>query len=147
MKIHTFGSELSIEAITRLLLARDIQPTQQRLKIAQVMFAAPQHLSAEQVLAKVEDKSVHVSKATVYNTLGLFVERGLINQVVVDPQRIFYDSNTEPHYHFYNVDTGTLVDVDPACIPVAIPPTLPDGTEMAGVEVIVRVRQKNSGVC
>ena len=52
------------------------------------------------------------SLATVYNTLGLFASKGLIREVIVDPSKVFYDSNTKPHHHFFNVDTGLLRDFD-----------------------------------
>ncbi len=136
------------ESTIRLLNSKGIQPTQQRVLIGSVIFEKPQHLSAEQVLEKVnqlgvESSSSKVSKATVYNTLGLFAQKGIISEVIVDPSRIFYDSNTEPHHHFYNIDTGVLTDIEPSSIELSRLPELPHGTEHAGVEVIVRVRASN----
>ena len=133
------------EEIIRLLNDHGIQPTQQRVLIALVMFEKPQHLSAEQVLDAVNqdestDSRSNVSKATVYNTLGLFARKGIINEVIVDPSRIFYDSNTLPHHHFYNVDTGVLTDIDRTQVELSRLPELPAGTEPAGVDVIVRVK-------
>ena len=51
------------------------------------------------------------SKATVYNTLGLFAKKGLVREVIVDPSKIFYDSNVSRHFHFFNTDTGMLTDI------------------------------------
>ena len=82
----------------------------------------------------------HVSKATVYNTLGLFASKGLIREVIVDPTRVFYDPNTSDHHHFYNVDTGELQDIDVADVQVSQLPELPAGTVTDGVDVIIRVR-------
>ena len=84
--------------------------TNQRLQIARILFEKEQHLSAEQILMKLSKSENPVSKATVYNTLGLFAERGLIREVVIDGMRIFYDTNASEHYHFYNVDNGELKD-------------------------------------
>ena len=58
-----------------------------------------EHLSADQVLAIVNQRHPETSRATVYNTLNLFVEKKLIREVIVDPNRVFYDPNTRPHYH------------------------------------------------
>ncbi len=127
-----------------LLQAHGILPTQQRVEIAQVLFARPQHLSADQVLAMVNRERHLVSKATVYNTLGLFAERGLVREVIVDPSRIFYDPNTDEHYHFYNVDTGTLEDIDPDQVPLGGLPEPPAGTVTEGVDVIIRVRNRDA---
>jgi Fur family iron response transcriptional regulator len=85
-----------------------------------------------------------VSKATVYNTLNLFCERGLLRTVDVDPIRQFYDSRIEPHHHFFNVDTGELTDIAPELVDLRVAAALPNGTEQAGVEVLVRVRQQRS---
>ena len=59
------------------------------------------------------------SKATVYNTLNLFLEKKLIREVIVDPSKVFYDPNTAPHHHFYNVDTGELTDIEAEAIAIS----------------------------
>lgn len=107
-----------------------------------IMLAEMQHLSADQVLARAKDEGYAVSKATVYNTLGLFAEKGLIRQVIVDPAKVFYDSNTGEHYHFYNVDTGKLIDLPAEQMAISDLPTVPAGTIAEGVDVIVRIRNK-----
>ena len=118
-----------------------VTPTQQRIDIANILFAKPQHLSAEQVLALVNEHSAMVSKATVYNTLGLFAEKGLINEVIVDPTKIFYDSNTQAHYHFYHVDTGKLEDIHASAVTLDHLPELPLGTHQERVDIIIRVNK------
>ena len=85
---------LSPHQLAGLLKRRDILPTRQRLMIARVLFNRIQHLCADQVMHFVNDGSDHVSKATVYNTLGLFARKGLIREVIVAPTRVFYDPNT-----------------------------------------------------
>lgn len=126
--------------VVELLRAHGITPTQQRVEIAQILFAKPQHVSAEQVLGLVNQQQPVVSKATIYNTLGLFAEQGLIREVIVDPSKVFYDSNTSSHHHFYNMDTGTLIDIDSEQVAIGTLPCLPAGTVAAGVEVVIRVR-------
>lgn len=133
-------SSAEIEAISRKLLAHGIQPTPQRLDIAAIFFAGDLHLSADQVIARLERGNRPVSKATVYNTLGLFAERGLLTPVSVDSSKIFYDSNTRPHYHFYNVDDGVLMDVAPGALAVDKLPAPPDGTVAEAVDIVIRVR-------
>lgn len=126
----------------QILTGRGITPTQQRVEIARVLLAQPQHLSAEELLALVNRRGHAVSKATVYNTLGLFARHGLVREVIVDPNKIFYDSNTSEHHHVYNTSTGVLTDIAPDRITVgALPPT-PEGTEVTGVDVIVRVQDR-----
>ena len=127
--------------IIERLKAAGVTPTQQRVEIAAILFARDQHMSADQVLALVNDQSPRVSKATVYNTLGLFAEKGLLREVIVDPAKVFYDSNISTHHHFYNADTGHLMDIDPLNIRIPDLPTLPAGTVAEGVDVIIRLRK------
>jgi Fur family transcriptional regulator, iron response regulator len=118
----------------------NIKTTSQRNEVARVMLSKPQHLSAEQVLSIINASGGHVSKATVYNTLNLFVKRGLIRQVIIDPTKVFYDSNTSYHYHIYNEDTGVLSDFKSDDIKFAPMPSLPENTVQSGVDVVVRVK-------
>lgn len=126
--------------VVDLMREHGITPTQQRVEIAQVLFSRPQHLSAEQVLALVNRDRHVVSKATIYNTLGLFVGKGLIREIIIDPAKVFYDPTTSPHHHFYNVDTGALMDIAADAVALSKLPDLPDGTVAEGVDVVVRIR-------
>ncbi|MNC92361.1 hypothetical protein D3C83_87680 [compost metagenome] len=76
----------------------------------------------------------------MYNTLNLFLEKKLVREVIVDPNKVFYDPNTTPHHHFYNVDTGELTDIDAGPITISGLPRLPEGMTTEGVDIIVRVR-------
>jgi len=130
--------------IAGMLRDHGILPTQQRLMIARVLFDHLRHYSADQVMTSVNDGRDRVSKATVYNTLGLFARNGLIREIIVDPTRVFYDPNTTNHHHFYNVDTGELIDIDSADLQVRELPDLPAGTVAEGVDVIIRLRTETS---
>lgn len=127
------------EEIAALLRMHEINPTSQRVEIAQALFLRGEHLSAEEIFAMVNSETARVSKATVYNTLGLFSERGLIREVVADPTRVFYDPNTAPHHHFYDTSTGRLMDIPDEDVLIGRLPALPEGMRMEGVDVIVRV--------
>ena len=119
-----------------------ILPTPQRLKIAEILLSKPQHLSAEQIIEQLRQSGSTVSKATVYNTLNLFGERGLVKELCVDPERRYYDSSTQAHHHFYNVDTGEFTDIDEHQVSFSELPELPEGTESQGVEVLIKVRSQ-----
>lgn len=130
----------SKDEIVALLRDRGVNPTTQRVEIAHALFSRGGHYSAEEVFDLVNTGQGKVSKATVYNTLGLLAERGLIRQVIVDPTRVFYDPNMAPHYHFYDVATGALTDIDAQGVDISGLPPLPEGAQMEGVDVIVRLR-------
>lgn len=117
-----------------------ILSTPQRLEVAEIILEKPQHLSADQIIERLRVSGSAVSKATVYNTLNLFSERGLVKEVMVDPVRKFYDSTTRPHHHFYNVDTGELADIPDEEVQFEALPALPEGTCRESVEVLIKVR-------
>lgn len=128
------------ESLADLLRSHGIAPTHQRIEIAHVLFERKQHLSAEQILAAVNARHAETSKATVYNTLRLFLEKRLVRELVVDPTRVFYDPNTAPHHHFYDVVTGQLTDIPADAVRITDLPALPAGTVADGVDVIIRTR-------
>src|SRR6266705_529442 len=98
---------------------------------------------ADQILSLVNSRYAETSKATVYNTLKLFLEKKLIRELVVDPARIVYDPNTEPHHHLYDVVTGRLTDVPADNVRVLGLPPLPPGTVADGVDIIIRTRPRS----
>jgi Fur family iron response transcriptional regulator len=128
------------EAVAEKLRAHGITPTHQRIEIAHVLFERHEHLSADQILALVNARHAETSKATVYNTLRLFLEKKLIRELIVDPSRVVYDPNTSPHHHFYDVVTGQLTDIPQASVRIEGLPALPPGTVADGVDVIIRTR-------
>jgi Fur family iron response transcriptional regulator len=130
------------EGLVAMLRQHDVNPTHQRIEIAYALFASGSHLSADQILARVNDRHSETSKATVYNTLNLFLEKKLIREVIVDPSKVFYDANTEPHYHLYDIDTGQLTDINASEITISGLPPVPAGVVTEGVDVVVRVRSR-----
>jgi Fur family iron response transcriptional regulator len=127
--------------MAELLRAHDINPTHQRIEIAYALFSRQEHLSADQVMTIVNGRHAETSKATVYNTLNLFLEKGLIREVIVDPSKVFYDPNTGPHHHLYEVDSGRLTDIKADDVRIEGLPALPKGMETVGIDLIVRVKR------
>ena len=130
------------ERYAQRLRERGIQPTAQRLRIAALLFCRAQHLTAEQILAGLAASGSRVSKATVYNTLNLFAQRGVIRQLELDGARGWFDSNTDPHYHFKDDESGVLIDVPAADVEFKRLPPPPDGMEYAGVDLVIRLRRR-----
>ena len=130
------------QEVEQRLESHGVMPTPQRVDVACILLSRPQHLSAEQILERLREQGSRVSKATIYNTLKLFSARGLAREVNVDPSRLFYDSTTHPHHHFYNVDTGELSDIPSEQVAIMDLPELPVGTEQESVELLIRVRDK-----
>ncbi|MEO8223280.1 MAG: Fur family transcriptional regulator [Gammaproteobacteria bacterium] len=131
--------QAQVEATLR---SHRVQPTPQRVELGMLLLAGPCHVSADQLLQALRRAGSRVSKATVYNTLKVFSRAGIIREVVLDRSRLVYDSTTTHHHHFLNEDSGELQDIDPAEVQLSRLPPLPEGTEAAGVEVIIRVRRR-----
>ncbi len=135
---------MSRSDILSLLKDHGVMPTPQRMEVAEVLLDRAQHLSADQIMDRLRDAGSLVSKATVYNTLKLFSEKGLVKECNVDPTRKFYDSTTHAHHHFYHVDSGWLSDIPADHVSIMSLPDLPDGTEQESVEVLIRIRDRKS---
>ena len=134
------ASQYTRDNLAEKLRAHGILPTHQRIQIAHALFARCEHLSADQIMAIVNERHSETSKATVYNTLNLFLEKKLIREVIVDPNKVFYDPNTSVHYHMYDVETGQLTDIDAKAIRISGLPALPQGMVTEGMDIVIRVR-------
>ncbi|MBT8135962.1 MAG: transcriptional repressor [Gammaproteobacteria bacterium] len=123
-----------------LLEEHGISATRQRREIGSVLLGEARHVTAEQVMDALAERGHRVSKATVYNTLRLFVDNGLLREVHADATRTVFDTTTAPHHHFLNVGTGELSDIELDAVRFAALPEAPDGMVADGVEVIIKVR-------
>ena len=138
---ETAGTRMSRDDAADLLREYGIIPTAQRVDVASVLLARPQHVCAEGLRQMLAGYGAPVSKATVYNTLGLFARKGLVRELFVDAGKVLYDSNITKHDHVYDLDTGVLTDVEPGVIEVGALPAPPAGTLVESVEIVIRVRR------
>ena len=127
-----------------LLRNHGITPTARRVDIAVVLLARAQHVCAEDVHRMLLRHGTPVSRATVYSTLGLFARHGIVRELVVASDRVLYDSNPASHDHIYDVDTGVLTDIEPGSVVVDALPSLPSGTRVERVDVVIRVGRSRS---
>lgn len=133
-------TEYTRDNMAELLRRRGINPTHQRIEIAYALFSRQEHVSADQIMAIVNMRHSETSKATIYNTLNLFRQKGLIREVIVDPNKVFYDPNTSEHHHFYDTVTGQLTDIPASSISISGLPDLPEGVVADGVDIVIRTR-------
>lgn len=129
------------DSVRNKLIAAGLRPTRQRLLIGENLFnGKDRHFTAENLHRDLISSGVSISLATIYNTLGVFTEVGLLNTVNVEAGRVFYDTNIRPHYHIYEVDRLHLIDVEVSDIDIRGFPELPEGQKIQHVDVIVRTR-------
>ncbi len=120
-----------------------LRPTRQRLALARLLFErGDRHVSADELHVEAVREGIGVSLATVYNTLNQFTAAGLLREVAVQSGHTYFDTNISSHHHFYREETGSLHDIPAAGLSVAGIPAAPAGTEVARVDVIVRLKSK-----
>jgi len=136
----TSSSAIALER----LRAVGLRPTRQRLALARLLIeSGDRHITAEQLHGEAAGADIRVSLATVYNTLHQFTEAGLLREVVVEPGRSYFDTNTTDHHHFFCEANGRLQDIPGENVVVSGFPLPPLGTEICRVDVIIRVRPEN----
>lgn len=120
-----------------------LRPTRQRLALAGLLVGDGQdrHVTAEWLHAAATRAGEPVSLATVYNTLRAFCEAGLINEISVDGSRSYFDTRLDDHPHFFWEEEGRLVDAPAEGLKIARLPDLPEGAELARVDVVIRLRK------
>lgn len=129
--------------VTDWLKEGGLRPTRQRLALASLLVGDGQnrHVTAESLYALSSGSGDRVSLATVYNTLRAFCEAGLLNEVVVDGSKSYFDTRTDDHPHFYWEDSHTLTDAPADELEISALPKAPDGMEVSRVDVVIRLRK------
>jgi Fur family iron response transcriptional regulator len=128
--------------VVRILEEHGIQPSAQRVAVAEHVLNKAGHPSADKVWAGVQENFPMISRATVYNTLHLFVEKGLLRELPLAPDSVLFDSNTERHHHFIDEDTGRIYDIPWDHIEVIQASPLP-GFEVDDYQVVMRGRRRS----
>jgi Fe2+ or Zn2+ uptake regulation protein len=129
-----------MRALIERLRERGIQPSAQRVAVAQYVLATHDHPSADQVLSRVRRGFPMLSRATVYNTLNLFVKKGLLREFVLAEGRVVYDPKTEAHHHFIDQGNGRIYDVPWEALKVSHVESL-KGFEVRDYQVVMRGRK------
>lgn len=124
------------------LASARLRPTRQRLLLASFLVGdgKNRHVCAETLYNQVQKAKERVSLATVYNTLRVFCDAGLLNEIVVDGAKTYFDTCTDDHPHFYCEDTGKLTDAPKEQLSIESLPKAPEGTKVSRVDVVIRVR-------
>ncbi len=129
--------------LVALLRRRGIQPTPQRLAVADFILGSRAHPSADQVLENVRRKCPTISRATVYNTLNLMAEKGLVKTQLLKEGTVIFDSNIDRHHHFIDEETGQVYDIPWEAVKVTGEKSLKE-FEIHEFQVIMRGRKKRN---
>ncbi|MCC6215398.1 MAG: transcriptional repressor [Polyangiaceae bacterium] len=128
------------------LRSHGIQPSAQRVAVAEYLLETTEHPSAEEVWARVRAKFPMISRATVYNTVNLFVEKGLVKPLILTEGRVVFDPDTRPHHHFVDDETGIIHDVPWEALKVSGTDRL-EGFELREYAVVLHGRAVGAARC
>ena len=127
--------------ILRKLASAGVRPTRQRLDVARAIFGAGnRHFTAEMIYQETRSIRFAPTLGTIYNTLNEFARCGLLREIAIYDAKLWYDTKTGPHFHFYREDTEELSDIPEEWLP-KFEIAAPDGTSIAAIDVIVRLRK------
>ncbi len=126
------------------LTGAGLRPTRQRVSLAALLVGDgnDRHVTAESLFAASTGSGEKVSLATVYNTLRAFCDAGLMQEVMVDGTKSYFDTNTHDHPHFFWEDDGKLTDAPAEQLKITKLPDAPEGAEIAKVDVVIRLRKR-----
>jgi Fur family iron response transcriptional regulator len=130
--------------VVHILEEHGIHPTAQRVAVAEYVLHTTEHPSADRVWASVQENFPMISRATVYNTLSLFVEKGLLRALHLASDSMLFDPNTDRHHHFIDEDTGQIYDVPWNQVEVRSATPL-SGFEVHEYQVVMRGRRRHGG--
>ena len=136
-----------VHALRRRLQSAQLRPTRQRVALGWLLFAkGNRHVTAEMLFEEAKTVKAPVSMATIYNTLHQFTQAGLLRSIAVEGAKAYFDTNTSPHAHFLNEETGDLMDMPAVDLAGVDMPTPPPGYEVHRVELVVRIRKSRKPV-
>ena len=120
----------------------NVTPTKQRVDLAKLIFVKKQHFTAADLISMADKSGLNISMATVYNTLSLLEDKGMLKTINIDNELKFYDTNMENHHHFYNTTMSTLTDIAHDRVTFAELPELPKTLEIESTELLIKVKNK-----
>jgi Fur family iron response transcriptional regulator len=142
MHVRLKTQEQAIDGlIRRKLEAAGVRPTRQRVDLGRVIFGGGDwHFTAEMIYQETRTIRFAPTLGTIYNTLNEFARCGLLREIAIYDAKLWYDTKTGPHFHFYREDTEELSDIPDEWLPTIDIPA-PDGMRIAAIDVIVRVKK------
>ena len=134
---------MTVNTTTEFLRKHNLRPTRQRVALAALLFdGTPRHVTAEILHDQVRDMGITLSLAPIYNTLHQFTNVGLLKEIKGIGDATWFDTNIDQHHHFYDISNDHLIDIPASSITISKLPASPDGKEIDGIDVIVRLSDK-----
>ena len=131
---------------TEKLRSSNLRPTKQRLKICEVLFNRDTtfHFTINDLVKIISEKlNEKISLATVYNTVHAFKQKGYLKEISINSDKSYFDTNISEHHHFFDEQTGELIDCNKNDIDFVNVKTKIPGKKISSVEVLIKVASDN----
>lgn len=102
---------MHIENIGEHLKTHEIKPSYQRLKIFEYLIENKTHPTVDEIYRALNNKIPTLSKTTVYNTLNIFIEKGIARVITIEENETRYDADMSHHGHFKCIECGKVYDI------------------------------------
>jgi len=100
-----------MDKLYEFLRKKGVSPSIQRLKILRYLNDSENHPTALMIHHEISRDIPTLSKTTIYNTMNLFSEKGIVSELCVGEGEVRYDLNLYPHAHFRCIECGKIYDV------------------------------------
>ena len=128
----------------KILQKSNLRPTSQRIAILDYILEKHKvHLTAAKLMSHLKNKNINISLATVYNNLNELADKGILRKFYVNNDKMWFDSNLQDHYHFYDSDKDELIDINKNEISFSKAPKVPAGKIKDSINIIINLKNKN----
>ena len=129
-----------MQRIKEILRSKNLRSTKQRVLIADHLFdGTDKHVTAESLFRELSSNKRDVSLATVYNTLHEFCKKELLNKITLDADKVYFDTNTSLHHHFFSEKDKILLDIKNEDVKISLMPKAPKGKKITKVELVIHL--------